>query len=273
MSNQPVLKLKDGHSIPQIGLGVWKADDAQAAEAVRVALQAGYRHVDTAAIYGNEAGVGEGVRTAGVPREAVFVTTKLWNDAQGTDSVRKAFDASLKRLGLDYVDLYLIHWPAPRKGLYLDTWRAFIRLKEEGLVRSIGVSNFHIPHLRRLFDHSDIRPAVNQIELHPSLQQAELRAFHAENGIATEAWSPLQRGAVNKPEIVAIASKHGRTPAQVILRWHVQLGNIAIPKSVTPSRIRENIAVFDFELDAADMAAIASLDAGVRTGPNPDTFS
>lgn len=273
MPDVPTRRLNSGAEMPVIGLGVWQVADDAAADAVTTAIEAGYTSIDTAAIYGNERGVGEGIRRSGAPRDSLFVTTKVWNDAQGYDATLKAFDKSLSRLGLDHVDLYLIHWPAPRQGLYLDTWKALERLNSEGRARSIGVSNFHIPHLRRLFDHSDIRPAVNQIELHPALQQAELRAFHAEHGIATEAWSPLQRGAVNKPEIVAIASKHGRTPAQMILRWHFQLGNIAIPKSVTPSRIRENIAVFDFELDAADMAAIASLDAGLRTGPNPDTFS
>ncbi len=273
MTNVPTRRLNSGAEMPVIGLGVWQVADDVAADAVATAIEAGYTSIDTAAIYRNERGVGEGIRRSGAARDSLFVTTKVWNDSQGYDATLKAFDNSLAKLGLDHVDLYLIHWPAVARGLYLETWKALETLNAEGRARSIGVSNFHIPHLRRLFDHSDIRPAVNQIELHPSLQQAELRAFHAENGIATEAWSPLQRGAVNRPEIVAIASKHGRTPAQVILRWHVQLGNIAIPKSVTPSRIRENIAVFDFELDAADMAAIASLDAGVRTGPNPDTFS
>lgn len=273
MTNVPTRRLNSGAEMPVIGLGVWQVADEEAADAVATAIEAGYTSIDTAAIYGNERGVGEGIRRSGAARDSLFITTKVWNDRQGYDATLKAFDKSLSRLGVDHVDLYLIHWPAPRQDLYLETWKALEKLQAEGRARSIGVSNFHVPHLRRLFDHSDIRPAVNQIELHPSLQQAELRAFHAEHGIATEAWSPLQRGAVNKPEIVAIANKHGRTPAQVILRWHVQLGNIAIPKSVTPLRIRENIAVFDFELDAADMAAISSLDAGLRTGPNPDTFS
>lgn len=263
----------NGARIPLIGLGTWQLNGSACARLVGEALKIGYRHVDTAAMYGNEAEVGEGLRASGVGRDEVFVTTKVWNDRQGYDATLKAFDKSLSRLGVDHVDLYLIHWPAPRQDLYLETWKALETLNAEGRARSIGVSNFHIPHLKRLFDHSELRPAVNQIELHPSLQQAELRAFHGEHGIATEAWSPLQRGAVNKPEIVAIAAKHGRTPAQAILRWHVQLGNIAIPKSVTPSRIRENIAVFDFELDAEDMAAIERLDAGLRTGPDPDVFS
>ena len=273
MTSVPTRRLNSGAEMPVIGLGVWQVADEVAADTVATAIGAGYTSIDTAAIYGNERGVGEGIRRSGTPRETLYVTTKVWNDSQGYDATLKAFDKSLSRLGLDHVDLYLIHWPAPRQGLYLDTWKALEKLNAEGRARSIGVSNFQIPHLERLFGHSDLRPAVNQIELHPSLQQAELRAFHAEHGIATEAWSPLQRGAVNKPEIVAIAAKHGRTPAQAILRWHVQLGTIAIPKSVTPSRIRENIAVFDFELDAQDMAIIERLDAGLRTGPDPDVFS
>lgn len=273
MPQIPTRLLSSGADMPVIGLGVWQVADDVAADAVSTAIAAGYRSIDTAAIYRNERGVGEGIRRSGAARDSLFVTTKVWNDSQGYDATLKAFDASLAKLGLDHVDLYLIHWPAAARGLYLDTWKALERLSAEGRARSIGVSNFHIPHLRRLFDSCEIRPAVNQIELHPGLQQAELRAFHAEHGIATEAWSPLQRGAVDRAEIVQIAARHRRTPAQVILRWHVQLGNIAIPKSVTPSRIRENIAAFDFELDAADMAAIAALDAGVRTGPDPDVFS
>ena len=273
MTNVPTKRLNSGADMPVIGLGVWQVADDVAADAVVTAIEAGYTSIDTAAVYRNERGVGEGIRRSGAEREKLFVTTKVWNDAQGYDTTLQAFDKSLGRLGLDYVDLYLIHWPAASRGLYLDTWKALEKLKTDGRARSIGVSNFHIPHLKRLFHSSDVRPALNQIELHPGLQQAELRAFHAANDIATEAWSPLQRGAVDRPEIVAIAERHGRTPAQVILRWHIQLGNIAIPKSVTPSRIRENIAVFDFELDDADMAAMAKLDAGVRTGPNPDTFA
>ncbi len=272
MTDMTTIELNSGRAMPRIGLGVWQVPDDTAADAVATAIAAGYRSIDTAAIYGNERGVGEGIRRAGIARDELFVTTKVWNDRQGYDATLKAFDASLKRLGLDQVDLYLIHWPAPRQDLYLDTWRALERLNAEGRAISIGVSNFHVPHLERLLGQSGVVPALNQIELHPGLQQAELRAFHARHGIATEAWSPLQRGAVDRPEIVAIAARHGRTPAQVILRWHLQLGNIAIPKSVTPSRIRENIAVFDFALDEADIAAIRKLDAGTRTGPNPDTF-
>ena len=273
MSDQPFVKLNDGRSIPQIGLGVWRADDAQAAEAVRTALQAGYRHVDTAAIYGNEAGVGEGIRTSGVKREEIFVTTKLWNDAQGSDSALKAFDASLKRLGLDYIDLYLIHWPAPRKGLYLDSWRALIRLKQQGRVKSIGVSNFMPEHLDRIIGETGVTPVLNQIELHPAFQQSALRAAHAKHGIVTEAWSPLGQGQLlNDAVLQAIAAKHKRTPAQVILRWHMQSDIVAIPKSITPSRIRENFDIFGFTLDADDLARIAGLDSkSGRIGPDPLT--
>ena len=273
MSDQPFVKLNDGRSIPQIGLGVWRADDAQAAEAVRTALQAGYRHVDTAAIYGNEAGVGEGIRTSGVKREEIFVTTKLWNDAQGSDSALKAFDASLKRLGLDYIDLYLIHWPAPRKGLYLDSWRALIRLKQQGRVKSIGVSNFMPEHLDRIIGETGVTPVLNQIELHPAFQQSALRAAHAKHGIVTQAWSPLGQGQLlNDAVLQAIAAKHKRTPAQVILRWHMQSDIVAIPKSITPSRIRENFDIFGFTLDADDLARIAGLDSkSGRIGPDPLT--
>lgn len=273
MTSVPTMRLNSGADMPVLGLGVWQVADDVAADAVQTAIAAGYSSIDTAAIYRNERGVGEGIRRSGAKRETLFVTTKVWNDSQGYDATLKAFDASIARLGMDHVDLYLIHWPAPARGLYLETWKALERLHADGRARSIGVSNFNIPHLERLFEASPIRPAVNQIELHPGLQQEALRAFHARHGIATEAWSPLQRGAVDRSEIVAIGKNYGRTPAQVILRWHVQLGNIAIPKSVTPSRIRENIDVFGFALDEADMAAIASLDAGTRTGPDPDTFS
>ncbi|MFF2774583.1 aldo/keto reductase [Streptomyces sp. NPDC058052] len=261
--------------MPQLGFGVWQVPDDEAAKAVATALEAGYRSIDTAAIYENERGTGEAVAASGIPREELFVTTKLWNSEQGHDSALRAFDASLERLGLDYVDLYLIHWPVPAKDTYVDTYRAFEKILSDGRAKAIGVSNFLPEHLERLTAETSVVPAVNQIELHPQLAQAESRALHARLGVATEAWSPLGqgRGLLDVPALVAIARKHERTPAQVVLRWHLQLGNVVIPKSVTPSRIRENIEVFDFELDAEDMAAIAALDEGRRLGPNPAQFN
>ncbi|MEU3606669.1 aldo/keto reductase [Streptomyces sp. NPDC035033] len=261
--------------MPQLGFGVWQVPDDEAAQAVATALEAGYRSIDTAAVYENERGTGQAVAASGIPREELFVTTKLWNSEQGHDSTLRAFDASLERLGLDYVDLYLIHWPVPEKDAYVDTYRAFEKILSEGRAKAIGVSNFLPEHLERLTAETSVVPAVNQIELHPQLAQAESRAFHARLGIATEAWSPLGqgRGLLDVPALVAVARKHGRTPAQVVLRWHLQLGNVVIPKSVTPARIRENIEVFDFELDAEDMAAIAALDEGRRLGPNPAEFN
>ncbi|MFB7127055.1 aldo/keto reductase [Kitasatospora sp. NPDC056273] len=270
----PTVKLNNGVEIPQLGFGVFQVPDDQTTAAVAAALEAGYRSIDTAAIYGNETGVGRALAASGVAREDLFVTTKLWNADQGYDATLRAFDASLAKLGLDHVDLYLIHWPTPARDLYLDTWRALERLVEEGRVRAAGVSNFQPAHLQRLLDTSALVPAVNQVELHPGLQQAELRAFHAEHGIATEAWSPLAQGAVlDDPAITAIAARTGKSPAQVVLRWHLQLGNIVIPKSVTPARIRQNLDVFDFELTAQDMAAIAAGDRDLRTGPHPDQFN
>ena len=238
------------------------------------AVAAGYRHIDTAALYGNERGVGRGIREAAIDRSELFVTTKVWNTEHGFDETLRAFDASLDALGLDHVDLYLIHWPAPGQGRYLDSWRALMQLRADGRVRSIGVSNFMEAQLRHLIEATGVTPVLNQVELHPHFQQTPLRAVHAELGIATEAWSPLGRGAVlGEPKIAAIARKHGRSPAQVILAWHLALGIIAIPKSATPARIRENFAVFDIRLDADDMAAIASLDRpDGRTGPDPSLF-
>ncbi|MCZ0982021.1 aldo/keto reductase [Streptomyces diastatochromogenes] len=261
--------------MPQLGFGVWQVPDDEAAKAVGTALDAGYRSIDTAAIYENERGTGEAVAASGIPREELFVTTKLWNSRQGYDSTLRAFDDSLGKLGLDYVDLYLIHWPVPAKDAYVDTYRAFEKILADGRARAIGVSNFLPEHLERLIGETSVVPAVNQIELHPQLAQAESREVHARHGIATEAWSPLGqgRGLLDVPAIVAIGRKHGRTPAQVVLRWHLQLGNVVIPKSVTPSRIRENIDVFDFELDAEDLAAIAALDENHRLGPNPGEFN
>ncbi len=270
----PSLGLADGVGIPQLGFGVFQVPPEETQEVVEEALTVGYRHVDTAAAYRNEAGVGAAIAASGIPREDVFVTTKLWNSEQGYDSALRAFEKSLARLKLDRVDLYLIHWPVPEEDRYLDTWRAFERIQEQGLARSIGVSNFRIEDLLRLEREADYLPTVNQVELHPRLQQADLRAWHAEHAIATEAWSPLAQGALlAEPTIATIAAHHERTPAQTILRWHLQLGNVAIPKSATPERIRENIEVFDFELSEDDMAALARLDTGERTGPDPATFA
>lgn len=275
MTAQPSIMLNDGRSIPQLGLGVWQASNQEAALAVRTALQAGYRHVDTAAIYDNETGVGEGIASSGVKRAEIFVTTKLWNDAQGSDSALKAFDQSLKRLKLDYVDLYLIHWPAPRKDRYVESWKTLVKLQKEGRVKSIGVSNFTAEHLDRIIAETGVMPVLNQIELHPRFQQTALRDAHAKRKIATESWSPLGQGKLlGDAVIAAIAAKHKRTSAQVIIRWHLDSGLIVIPKSVTPSRIKENADVFGFKLDADDLAKIAKLDAANgRIGPDPMTAS
>ncbi|MFD3660432.1 aldo/keto reductase [Streptomyces sp. NPDC058659] len=260
--------------MPQLGFGVWQVPDDEAATAVATALEAGYRSIDTAAIYQNERGTGQAVAASGIPREELFVTTKVWNGDQGYDATMRAFDASLDKLGLDHVDLYLIHWPLPSKDAYVDTYRALEKIHADGRARAIGVSNFLPEHLERLIGETSVVPAVNQIELHPQLQQSASREAHARHGIATEAWSPLGqgKGLLEVPAIVAIARKHERTPAQVVLRWHVQLGNVVIPKSVTPSRIRENIDVFDFALDPEDLAAIAALDENRRIGPDPAEF-
>ncbi|MFI5928805.1 aldo/keto reductase [Micromonospora sp. NPDC051543] len=270
----PTVTLNNGVDIPQLGFGVFQIPDDQTTVAVTAALEAGYRSIDTAAVYGNEAGVGRALTASGLPREELFVTTKLWNADQGYDNALRAFDASLAKLGLDYVDLYLIHWPTPARDLYLESWRALERLAAEGRIRAAGVSNFQPAHLDRLLDSSALTPAVNQIELHPGLQQDDLRAFHRQHGIATEAWSPLAQGAVlDDQAITKIATRTGKTPAQVVLRWHLQLGNIVIPKSVTPSRIRQNLEVFDFELTEEDMTSIATIDRGLRTGPHPDQLN
>ncbi|WP_055601298.1 aldo/keto reductase [Streptomyces aureus] len=273
MSHVPTVTLNNGVEIPQLGFGVFQVPDDETTAAVGHALQAGYRSVDTAAIYGNEAGVGRALADSGIDRDELFVTTKLWNADQGYDPALRAFDESLAKLGLDHVDLYLIHWPTPARDLYVDTWRAMEKLVADGRVRAVGVSNFQPAHLERLLDSSDLVPAVNQIELHPALQQRELRDLHAARSIATEAWSPLAQGAVlAEPAIVDIAARHGKSPAQVVLRWHLQLGNVVIPKSVTPARIRENIDVFDFALSDEEMSALGGLDRGLRTGPDPDTL-
>ena len=273
MAKVPAVKLNDGSKIPQLGLGVWQVPDDQAAASVKEALAAGYRSVDTAAIYGNEAGVGAGLRAAGVARKDLYITTKLWNDRHGYDDAHKAMDESLEKLGLAYVDLYLIHWPVAGSARFLDAWKAMIEMKEDGRARSIGVSNFTQANLEQLIDASGVTPAVNQIELHPGFTQRALRAFHARHGIATESWSPLAQGGVAKEKVILeLAQKYGKSPAQVTLRWHLQSGLIVIPKSVTPARIRENIDVFDFELSAADMAAIDGIKEGGRLGPDPEKF-
>lgn len=273
MAKVPAVKLNDGSKIPQLGLGVWQVPNDQAAASVKEALAAGYRSVDTAAIYGNEAGVGEGLRAAGVARKDLYVTTKLWNDRHGYDEAHKAMDESLEKLGLAYVDLYLIHWPVAGSAKFVDAWKAMIEMKEDGRARSIGVSNFTQANLERLIDASGVTPAVNQIELHPGFTQRALRDFHARHGIATESWSPLAQGGVAQDKVILeLAKKYGKSPAQVTLRWHLQNDLIVIPKSVTPARIRENIDVFDFELSAADMAAIDGIKEGGRLGPDPEVF-
>ena len=274
-SSVPVLDLNDGNKAPQLGFGVFQIPDGETADAVASALAAGYRSLDTAAIYKNEAGVRQGIERSGVARGDIFLTTKLWNAEQGFDSTLKAFDASLKKLGTDYVDMYLIHWPTPKRDLYVDTWKAFIRLREEGRIRSIGVSNFQPTHLDHLVKETGVVPVVNQIELHPDFAQRDVVAANTRLKIITESWSPLGQGGdlLKNDALVAIGRKHGKTPAQVVIRWHVQLGHMVIPKSVTPERIKANIDVFDFELSADEMKAIDGLDAGNRMGPHPDQLN
>jgi 2,5-diketo-D-gluconate reductase A len=270
----PTLTLNDSRTIPQLGLGVWQIPNDQTRDVVRAAIAAEYRSIDTAALYHNEVGVGEGIRAAGVARDALFVTTKLWHDDHAYDAALHAFDASLERLGMDHVDLYLIHWPAPRQNRYVDAWKALVRLREEGRARSIGVSNFNPDHLARIIDATGVVPAVNQIELHPRFPQRAAREVHARLGILTEAWSPLGQGEVlDDPTLAAIARKHGKTPAQVVIRWHIDLGNIVIPKTTHAERLRENIDAFDFQLDADDMSRIDGLErADGRLGLDPATF-
>jgi 2,5-diketo-D-gluconate reductase A len=273
-SDETHVELNDGGTMPRIGFGVFQVAPEETVEAVSYALQTGYRAVDTAAAYANEREVGSAVRASGIGREEMFVTTKLWNSDHGRESAQRAFDHSLDRLGFDYVDLYLIHWPAPGRGLYVETWEVLIELKAAGRARSIGVSNFEIEHLERVVDATGVVPAVNQVELHPRLQRQELRGFHAEHGIVTEAWSPIAKGRVlDDPVVTELAARHDRTPAQIVLRWHLQLGNVVIPKSVTPARIEENFRVLDFTLDDDAMRRIEALDAGERTGPHPATFN
>lgn len=273
MSNVPTIRLNDGRTMPALGFGVWQIPDDDATKATLEAIAAGSRSIDTAQIYRNEAGVGRALASTDVPRSELFVTTKVWNSDQGRDATRRAFDESLAKLGTDYVDLYLIHWPAPKRGLYVETWQALVELQKEGRARSIGVSNFGPPELAKIIEATGVTPAVNQIELHPRFQQRETRAFHEAHGIATEAWSPLGQGQLlQDPTVTAIAKKHGRTAAQILLRWHLRHGFIAIPKSVHPARIRENFDVVGFDLDDADAKALDALDSeSGRIGPNPYT--
>ncbi len=275
MTAVPTMTLNNGVQIPVLGFGVFQIPPDETAAAVSSALDNGYRLVDTAAGYGNERGVGEAVRRSGIPRDEIFLTTKLANSDHGYDAAMRAFDTSLSELGFETVDLYLVHWPLPAHDLYVETWRALQKLAEDGRVRAIGVSNFTPEHLQRLLDETDVVPAVNQVELHPYLQQADLRAFHARYDIVTEAWSPLGQGKalLEDPTLVALADRLQRTTAQVVLRWHLQLGNVVIPKSVTPERIATNIDVFGFTLTDDDMSTLGALESGERMGPDPDTFN
>ncbi|MGB7799051.1 MAG: aldo/keto reductase [Pseudonocardiaceae bacterium] len=274
MSDVLTITLNNNVGIPQLGFGVFQVPPEDTERVVSIALETGYRSIDTAAAYQNEEGVGRAIASSGLARDEVFVTTKLWNSDHGYDQALRAFDVSTRRLGLDAVDLYLIHWPVPATDRYVETWKALEKLAADGRVRAIGVSNFTVEHLRRLFAETGTVPAVNQVELHPHFQQTELRAEHAEHGIATEAWSPLGQGAaLSDATITRLAKQHGVTPAQVVLRWHLQLGNIVIPKSVTPERIRENFDIFSFDLSAEGLSAIADLDTGRRIGPDPTTFN
>jgi 2,5-diketo-D-gluconate reductase A len=269
----PTVTLSDGEQIPQLGFGVFQIPPQDTADVTTRALLAGYRHIDTASAYQNEAGVGQAVHAAGLQRDDVYITTKCFNDDHGFDQAKRALKKSLQQLEMEYVDLYLIHWPVPSEDKYVETWKALIELQQEGLTRSIGVSNFNQPHLERIIAETGVTPVVNQVELHPYFQQAGLRREHADLGIATEAWSPLAQGKVlEDPALVEIASFHGVTTGQVVIRWHLQLGNIVFPKSATQERIEQNFDVFGFTLTGAQMDAIEALDAGDRTGPDPDTF-
>jgi 2,5-diketo-D-gluconate reductase A len=275
MSTVPSLVMNNGLQIQQLGFGVFLVPPEETKQAVTEALKAGYRLIDTAQGYRNEEGVGAAIAESDVPRDELFITTKLTNSEQGYDTTLAAFDGSMEKLGIDVLDLFLIHWPLPMFDQYVETWRAFEKLLADGRVRSIGVSNFEIPHLQRLMAETDVTPAVNQIELHPQFPQDELREFHAEHGILTESWGPLGqgKGLLEDPNIVEVSQRKRRTPAQIVLRWHVQLGCIVIPKSVRPDRIRENIDIFDFELDDADMAEISKVRTGERLGSDPNVFA
>lgn len=272
----PDIALNDSCTIPQIGLGIFGPDDAAAADTVATALELGYRSLDTAEQYQNEAGVGEGIRRSGVPRDEIYVTTKLGNESHGYDAALRGFEGSLKRLGLDYIDLFLVHWPMTRIDKYVESWRALERLQEEGLAKSIGVANFQVHHLERLLAETRVVPAINQIELHPGLQQAELKAFNTSHSIATMAWSPLagnpfaNRKLTDNPLLLKIGAKYGKSAAQVIIRWHIEQGNVVIPKTVNPERMIENTQVFDFQLEETDLAEIAALETGIRNPYDPD---
>ena len=274
MPTAPMLHLNDGHQIPQLGFGVFQIPPEQTVEPVQTALQAGYRHIDTAQGYGNEEGVGKAIANSGVPREEIFLTTKLTNSEHGRDKALRAFDESLSKLGTDHVDLFLIHWPLAMFDQYVETWKALEEIRASGRARSIGVSNFTVKNLNRLRAETDVVPVLNQIELHPRFPQEELRAYHAEHQILTESWSPIGQGGdlLSSPELVTLAEELGKTPAQVVLRWHVELGLVVIPKSVTPERIRSNLDVFDFELTEAQMSVLGGMDTGTRMGPDPATF-
>jgi diketogulonate reductase-like aldo/keto reductase len=270
----PTITLNNGVTMPQLGFGVFQIPTDATADAVTTALEAGYRAIDTATLYRNEDGVGRAIAASGIPRDDLFVTTKLWNTDQGYDNARRAFDKSLRNLGMDYVDLYLIHWPVPSRNQVAETWQALEKIYADGLARAIGVSNFAPHHMRRLAESATITPALDQIELHPYLQQGDARAYNREHEIATEAWAPLAKGGdlLSDPVIDALARKHDHTPAQIVLRWHIQHGTVVIPKSQTPARVRENFDIFGFALDEGDMAEIDAIDRGSRTGPDPDTM-
>jgi 2,5-diketo-D-gluconate reductase A len=274
MTQVPTIRLNNGVEIPQFGFGVFQVPPKDTAETVRAAFDAGYRHIDTAQMYGNEEGVGKALAESGLSRDEVFLTTKVNNDGHGFDPAIRRLDESLKRLGTDFVDLYLIHWPRPGANRYVETWRGFEKALAEGKTRAIGVSNFTVAHLERLAAETETVPAVNQVELHPRFAQAELRRYHAEHGIATEAWSPIGQGQglLDDPLLADLGEKYGKTPAQVVLRWHVQLGNVVFPKSMHAERMRENIDIFDFELAPDDEQAVSGLDSGGRLGPDPDRF-
>ncbi len=268
------LRLNDGHQLPAIGFGTWPLQNGQVESVVKAGVEAGYRLLDTASRYGNEEGVGRGVRESGIPVDQLYVTTKLRGLDHGYDEALRAFDASSKRLGLERIALYLIHWPLPAKNRYVETWRAFVRLREEGRVRSIGVSNFEPHHIDRLIGETGVTPAVNQVELHPEFSQPALRQYHLDRGIVTQAWRPLGKGAsLKSPAVASVAARHAKSAAQIILRWHFELGVLAIPKSERPERLRENISIFDFELDAGDRERLGALDVGRRLGGHPDTHS